>query len=159
MTDIYWPLQRNVIRGRSDRNTFGLVRRYETGAPKPHQGWDFEAPLQTPVYAVAAGEVAFVRNRGAYGLQLCIEFEVAGRTLFAFYAHLSKVHVSEGAQVSGNELVAASGESGNAAGMPAADQHVHFEIRTAKHPRSGLLDRISPLTVFGKCPLHEAIPG
>lgn len=159
MTDIYWPLQRNVIRGRSDRNTFGLVRRYETGAPKPHQGWDFEAPLQTPVYAVAAGEVAFVRNRGAYGLQLCIEFEFAGRTLFAFYAHLSKVHVSEGAQVSGNELVAASGESGNAASMPAADQHVHFEIRTAKHPRSGLLDRISPLTVFGKCPLHEAIPG
>ena len=91
MTDIYWPLQRNVIRGRSDHNTFGLVRRYANGALKPHQGWDFEAPLQTPVYAVAAGEVAFVRDRGDYGLQLCIEFEFAGRTLFRRGCNAGKV--------------------------------------------------------------------
>lgn len=159
MTEIFWPLQRNVIRRRSANNTFGMVRKYADGSDKPHQGWDFEAPLQTPVYAIAAGKVAFVRDHGDYGLQLCLRFDFNGQTLYAFYAHLSKVHVLEGASVEGHDLIAASGESGNAMGMALADQHLHLEIRTAPSPGSGLQDRLSPLQVFGKCPLHEAIPG
>lgn len=159
MTTIYWPLQSNVIRRRSVNNTFGLVRRYASGMPKPHQGWDFEAPVQTPVYSIAAGTVAFVRDRGDYGLQLSIAFDFEGQTLYAFYAHLFKVYVKEGDAVSGNQLVAASGDSGNAAGMVVADQHLHFEIRTAKQPRLGLQDRISPLKLFGQCPLLQPISG
>jgi murein DD-endopeptidase MepM/ murein hydrolase activator NlpD len=100
-----------------------------------------------------------VRERGAYGLQLCISFDHDGETRYAFYAHLFKVYVKEGDLVVGNDLVAASGESGNAKGMPVADQHLHLEIRTALKPRSGLQDRISPLKVFGKCPLYQPIPG
>ena len=159
MTDIFWPLQSNVIRRRLVKHTFGNVRRDSNHEPKPHQGWDFEAPLQTPVYAIATGKVAFVRDRGDYGLQLCLSFDFNGTTLYAFYAHLFKVYVSEGASVEGNALVAVSGESGNAKGMVLADQHLHFEIRTALSPRSGLQDRISPLQVFGKCPLQQAVPG
>lgn len=159
MSNVYWPLQRNVIRRRSTNNTFGLVRTYSTGVKRPHQGWDFEASLRTPVYSIADGEVAFVRNRGDYGLQLCIKFDLNRETLYAFYAHLSKVYVSAGDKVVANEIVAASGESGNAQGMFVEDQHLHFEIRTALNPRMGLQDRLSPLKVFGKCPLREAIPG
>ena len=50
---ITWPLAINVIRGRKESNTFGMVRHYENGNPKPHQGWAFEAAVSTPAYAIA----------------------------------------------------------------------------------------------------------
>ena len=52
-----------------------------------------------------------------------------------------------------------TGDSGNAQGMPVADQHLHFEIRTAAEPRSGLQDRVSPLVIFGSCPLNLGVSG
>jgi murein DD-endopeptidase MepM/ murein hydrolase activator NlpD len=159
MTAIFWPLQNNLIRRSSPSNTYGWVRKYANGTPKPHQGWDFTAALQTPVYAIATGQVEFVRERGDYGVQLCISFDFNGARLYAFYAHLGKnVLVSEG-EVAGNAPIAFSGDSGNARDMAVADQHLHLEIRTALNPRAQLQDRISPLAVFGKCPLHTPVPG
>jgi peptidoglycan LD-endopeptidase LytH len=156
---ITWPLAHNVIRQSSLHNTFGMVRRRGDGTPKPHQGWDFAATIGTPAYAIADGTVEFVRERGDYGLQLCIAFQLDDRKLWAFYAHLEKVYVSKGDPVTRNQLVCKTGESGNAEGMAVADQHLHFEIRTSAEPRLGLQDRISPFVVFGKCPLHEGVPG
>ena len=156
---ITWPLASNVIRQRAVNNTFGMVRRRADGTAKPHQGWDFEASVGTPAYAIAAGTVEFVRDRGDYGLQLCIAFSLAGKSYWVFYAHLEKVFVSEGDAVARKDLVCKTGESGNAQGMPVADQHLHFEIRTAAEPRSGLQDRLSPLVVFGSCPLNLAVSG
>ena len=156
---ITWPLAYNVIRQRAVNNTFGMVRRRADGTAKPHQGWDFEASLGTPAYAIAAGTVQFVRDRGDYGLQLCIAFSLAGKAYWVFYAHLEKVFVGEGDAVARNDLVCKTGESGNAQGMPVADQHLHFEIRTAAEPRSGLQDRLSPLVVFGSCPLNLGVSG
>lgn len=159
MTTIFWPLQSNIIRRCSTNNTFGMVRKFADGTPKPHQGWDFAARVQTPVYAIADGRVAFVRDKGDYGLQLCLEFEFDEATLYAFYAHLFKVFVREDDAVKGNDQIAASGESGNAKGMPANDQHLHFEIRTKAQAGLGLANRLSPLRVFGECPLHKEIAG
>ncbi|WP_346286145.1 M23 family metallopeptidase [Zoogloea sp.] len=159
MATIFWPLQSNIIRQNSVSNTFGMVRKYASGAPKPHQGWDFSATVQTPVFSIAEGSVAFVRDKGDYGLQLCLEFDFDGTTLYAFYAHLYKVHVAEGDSIQANQLVAASGESGNAQGMAVADQHLHFEIRTKAYAGLGLADRLSPAHVFGRCPLHQVIAG
>ena len=156
---ITWPLAFNVIRRRSTNNTFGWVRKRADGTPRPHQGWDFEARVATPAYAIAAGTVAFVRDRGDYGLQLCIAFKLGGKAYWAFYAHLSKVMVEEGDEVQRNQLVCYTGESGNAQGMPVDDQHLHFEIRTTEEPRSGLEDRVSPLLVFGSCPLKLGVTG
>ena len=156
---ITWPLAFNVIRRRAVNNTFGMVRKRADGTAKPHQGWDFEAIVGTPAHAIAAGTVEFVRDRGDYGLQLCIAFDLAGKRHWAFYAHLEKVFVSDGDAVERNQLLCKTGESGNAQGMPTADQHLHFEIRTAAEPRSGLQDRISPLAVFGTCPLTQGVTG
>lgn len=156
---ITWPLSYNVIRRRSVSNTYGMVRKRVDGTPKPHQGWDFEAVIGTPAYAIADGTVEFVRDRGDYGLQLCIAFELGGTSYWAFYAHLEKIYVAEGDAVKRNDLVCKTGESGNAEGMAVADQHLHFEIRTKAEPRLGLWDRKSPLVVFGKCPLIQGENG
>lgn len=156
---ITWPLVLNVIRRRTENNTFGMVRKRSDGTPRPHQGWDFEASIGTPAYAISNGTVEFIKDKGDYGLQICIAFELKQQKLWAFYAHLEKVFVEEGDEVSWNQLICKTGESGNAKGMALADQHLHFEIRTAAQPRLGLQDRISPFGVFGKCPLKQSIPG
>lgn len=156
---ITWPLAQNLIRRSSANNTFGWVRKRADGTAKPHQGWDFTAVLGTPAYAIADGTIEFVRDQGDYGLQLSLAFELQGRKLWAFYAHLEKVFVEEGDEIERNDLICKTGESGNAEGMPVADQHLHFEIRTAAYPRLGLQDRISPMEVFGKCPLIQPISG
>lgn len=151
---IDWPLVSNVIRRRSVNNTFGMVRKYANGKAKPHQGWDFFAPVGTKTFAIAAGTVKFVhKNLGAYGSQVCISFEHAGTTKYAFYAHLQHIKVSRGDAVELGTLVGTTGDTGNASGLPALDEHLHFEIRTKAVCGLGLAGRISPLKVFGICPL------
>jgi len=158
---ISWPLKRNVIRRNVINNTFGMVRRSSTGTPKAHQGWDFEAPIGTPCYAIADGTIVDTSNYGDYGQRLLLKFDFATDgdmdTLYAFYAHLSEVKVKMGDKVKRGQLIALTGESGNAKGMAVADQHLHFEIRTQSTVGLGLSGRLSPMTVFGKCPLKEAI--
>ena len=153
---VAWPLVRNIIRGKSDHNTFGMVR-YSNGAPKPHQGWDFTAEKGTAAYAIADGKVEFVKNQGDYGLQLCLSFVFSGATYYAFYAHLATTIVSAGAMVKLNDWVGTTGNSGNAENLPASEDHLHFEVRTKLSPAMGLHDRISPLKIFKKCPLQTAI--
>lgn len=155
------PLRRNIIRGQSTHNTFGMVRRADTDGdgdldPKPHQGWDFEAAPGTPFFAVADGVVESVVNRGDYGLQLVLKLDVpvAGAG-FAFYAHLETTQVAVGARVTQGQQLGTTGRSGNAARLPAHEDHLHFEARTIAHPGFGLGGRISPLAWFGVCPLHE----
>ena len=55
------------------------------------------------------------------------------------------------------EQLGLTGNTGNAAGMRDEDQHLHFEIRTVPLPGRGLSGRYSPLVVFGRCPLDQAI--
>lgn len=156
---IFWPLMHNKIRRGIKNHTFGMVRKYKTGAAKPHQGWDFEAVIGTPFYSVGSGKVEFVRSAGDYGLQLCHSFEFNGQTYFAFYAHLERAYVKQGDLIMGNQELGTTGESGNAKGAPKPDQHLHFEIRTSATPRPSLLDRIDPILVFGQCPLLIGVSG
>lgn len=156
---ITWPLAHNVIRRQIDNHTFGMVRKSADGTPRAHQGWDFEAKVGTPARAVGAGTVAFVRDKGDYGLQLCIALELDGTKYWAFYAHLDKVLVALGDAVQRGQVICHTGESGNALNMPTNDQHLHFELRTAAAPQLGLLDRVSPIKIFGTCPLTVPIDG
>lgn len=156
---ITWPLMSNVIRGNSVNNTFGYVRKYANGNAKPHQGWDFTAAVGDPLWAVGAGKVIFVRNRGDYGMQLCHSLTFNGKTYYAFYAHLASVIVSTGDLVEPDTYLGTNGKSGNAKNLAAKELHLHFEVRTIAEPGLGLGGRVSPFTIFGKCPLHNAIPG
>lgn len=154
-----WPLKSNIIRKSSLSNTFGLVRRYADGREKPHQGWDFSAVINTPCFAVDSGLVVASKNEGDYGLQVTIRLDtpVDGQTIYAHYAHMGSIGVIVGAKVRAGQEIGLTGESGNARGMALADQHLHFELRTTPAPGLGLTGRISPLRLFGKCPLIEAI--
>ena len=155
---IDWPLDENVIRRGLENHTFGMVRNHGRRA---HQGWDFYAEPGTPCFAIADGVVVKVRNTGAYGLQAIVRFDhrLDGRErqLFAFYAHLSRVDVKEGQAISRGQRVGLTGNSGNASSMRGRDQHLHFEIRTVPIAGLGLGNRMSPLRVFGHCPLREPV--
>jgi murein DD-endopeptidase MepM/ murein hydrolase activator NlpD len=146
-----------LLRGRSENNTFGMVRRYADGRQKPHQGWDFEASIGTTVHAIADGKVEFVAtNSGDYGSQICHSFEFDGKTLYAYYAHLSSILVAKGDSVKQGDSIGATGNTGNAKNLPRKEDHLHFEIREKAICGKGLQGRISPFKVYGVCPLKEA---
>lgn len=152
---INWPLDLNVIRGNSEHNTFGMVRKNTDGSDRPHQGWDFYAKVGTHCYAISNGRVEYVGDSGALGLLVVIGIGNTGK--FATYAHLSAANVKTGDRVTAGQQIGKTGNSGNAISMIGPDEHLHFEIRTRPLTGLGLADRISPLEVFGVCPLHTPI--
>lgn len=152
-----WPLAHNMIRNNAESNTFGLVRHKADGSRKPHQGWDFEAPVGTPCFAIADGKIELVYNSKDYGDVIVLAFPFNGSKLYAAYAHLSRVEVAPGKAVAKGERIGRTGDSGNAKGMTGKDLHLHFEIRTVPRPGVGLDGRISPIKIFGEIPLAEAI--
>lgn len=153
-TNIDWPLDSNVIRRGLENHTFGMVR---NGGTRAHQGWDFYAEPGTPCYAIADGAVAMIYESEAYGLVVVCSFQHNGKTLYAAYAHMSSVAVKQGHVVRKGDAIGLTGESGNAKGMALLDQHLHFEIRTMPRPGKGLEGRLSPMVVFGSCPLSKPI--
>ena len=85
-----------------------------------HKGIDWATPTGTPIYASCGGTVTSAGWRGGYGY--CIDISHPdGKT--TRYAHLSKIYVSAGQQVSQGQVIAASGSTGNSTGP-----HLHFEI-------------------------------
>lgn len=155
-----WPLINNVIRGHSESNTFGMVRRRLVNGkwiPRNHQGWDFYAIPGTPCFAVSNGKVVYSGKDGDYGTLLVIEFQYSGQELYAAYAHLLQSLVKLNDSVTIGQKVALTGNSGNAKNMKGHEQHLHFEIRTTATPGGGLAGRKSPLEIYHRCPLIAPI--
>jgi murein DD-endopeptidase MepM/ murein hydrolase activator NlpD len=156
---VTWPLERNVIRKHLISNTFGMVRKRADGSPKPHQGWDLEARVGTPAYAIGDGKVVFVHFEGDYGHQLCMSFQFQSQVYFAFYAHMRHLWAGAGQEVTLGQEIGTTGKTGNASNLPVDEEHLHFEIRTVAQCGLGLPGRVSPLVIYGSCPLHVPILG
>ena len=152
-----WPLDSNKIRRGSESNTFGMVRHKSDGSPRPHQGWDFYAPRGTPAYAIDDGKVVAVTSGGDYGLVIVHSFMFEGTPHYAAYCHMKSASVKPGDSVKKGQQIGLTGDSGNANGMRGPDEHLHFEIRTNPAPGLGLAGRISPMKVYGVCPLKDAV--
>lgn len=106
---------------------------YSSGAY--HGGVDFRCPTGTPVYAADSGYVAIAKSLTySYGKYILINH---GNGLSTLYAHNSSLVVSEGQAVSKGQLIAYSGETGNATGP-----HCHFEVRL-----NGT--RVNPMSYLG----------
>lgn len=106
---------------------------YSSGAY--HGGVDFRCPTGTPVYAADSGYVAIAKSLTySYGKYILINH---GNGLSTLYAHNSSLVVSEGQSVSKGQLIAYSGETGNATGP-----HCHFEVRL-----NGT--RVNPMSYLG----------
>jgi murein DD-endopeptidase MepM/ murein hydrolase activator NlpD len=151
---MYYPLKEVRILSGSNGNTFGMVRK-KNGAPKPHQGWDFQARNNTPIYAVGDGEVVRYdkTDNSRYGKSLLIKLDYWGEELYAFYAHLTSCLVDKGNQVFGGQMVGYSGSTGNAAGSGPAGQHLHFEFWNKRTPGNGLNGRVDPFRFYGPPPM------
>jgi murein DD-endopeptidase MepM/ murein hydrolase activator NlpD len=61
---------------------------------------------------------------------------------------MQSISVKTSQSVKKNVQIGLTGETGNALGQAAADNHLHFEIRTVASPGRGLSGRVSPITVF-----------
>lgn len=93
---------------------------------KQHNGIDVGAPEGSPIYASAAGKVAFAGEKGGYGLVIMIQHP---NNWFTIYAHNSQNIAKQGAFVKQGEKIALVGQTGSATGP-----HLHFEIRQNLKP-------------------------
>lgn len=92
-----------------------------------HTGYDYSAPMGTPIKAAYSGTVVHAAwgsapggTGGAYGNQVILEHPGGIRT---YYAHLSAYAVSKGDTVTTGQLLGQVGQTGNAFGA-----HLHFEM-------------------------------
>uniref|UniRef100_UPI0004CB99AA M23 family metallopeptidase n=1 Tax=Streptomyces albus TaxID=1888 RepID=UPI0004CB99AA len=95
-----------------------------------HSGQDFAAPTGTPVKSVGAGTVVEAGWGGAYGNNVVVKH---GSGTFTQYAHLSKITVPVGTQLTVGQEIGKVGSTGNSTGP-----HLHFETRTTPNYGSGV---------------------
>lgn len=94
-----------------------------------YNGVDFGAPVGTPIYAAAAGEVIVSKSsgyNGGYGLYVVVKHANGTQTL---YAHNSRNVVAVGDTVSAGQVIGYIGNTGRSTGP-----HLHFEVRGARNP-------------------------
>ncbi|MDI9331299.1 MAG: M23 family metallopeptidase [Alphaproteobacteria bacterium] len=88
---------------------------------KAHTGVDYAAPTGTPVRSVGEGVVEMAGWSGGYGNTVVVRHRNGHSTL---YAHLSKINVRKGQNISQGQELGAVGATGTATGP-----HLHFEFR------------------------------
>jgi LysM repeat protein len=94
-----------------------------------YNGVDLAAPVGTPIYAAAGGDVIIAKVggwNGGYGGYIVIKHANGTQTL---YAHLSASYVSVGQSVAQGESIGEIGSTGQSTGP-----HLHFEVRGAVNP-------------------------
>jgi lipoprotein NlpD len=127
-TPLRWPLAAGrIVVG----SPFG------TREGRPHEGIDLPAPVGTPVFAAADGQVVYAGN-GIRGYGNLVIVKHAG-DLLTVYAHNSVLLVAQGQPVRAGDRIALVGQSGRATGP-----HLHFEVRSGQVPRNpmGFLPRL-----------------
>ena len=114
---------------------------YPRSGGRTHKGTDLFAPLDEPVYAIAAGRVS-VRTGGIGGKTIWL---TADNGIAYYYAHLNGYAVSSGQRVERGQLIGYNGNSGNAMGT---SPHVHLQI----HPSGRSGPPVNPYgTMAGVC--------
>lgn len=90
---------------------------------RPHKGIDIwnAARSKAHIYASRSGTVIRAGYSSGYGNLVVIDH---GNGYETYYAHLSRIHVGKGQQVTSGEIIGNMGQTGNATGY-----HLHFEIR------------------------------
>jgi len=114
---LLWPLHGRVTQ------SFGqVVAGLKSFGEPGHNGIDIGVPMETPVVAIADGEVIWADFDKDYGFY-CRIWHPSIHS-HSFVAHLEEVLVGGNDRVKQGEVVAHSGNSGNSTGP-----HLHFELR------------------------------
>lgn len=105
------------------RITSGFKMRFHPilGVWRKHEGVDYAAPTGTPVRSVGDGVVDFAGVQNGYGNVIILQHRNNYKTV---YAHLSRIQVRKGENVSQGQSIGAVGATGWATGP-----HLHFEYR------------------------------
>lgn len=92
-----------------------------------HEGIDVRTGQRGRIYAIAAGVVYYVGERGNYGYHIRLEhsFGSAGPRLRSLYAHLERgsAKVKAGDRVKPGQVIGLSGKTGNIQG-----EHLHLSV-------------------------------
>jgi murein DD-endopeptidase MepM/ murein hydrolase activator NlpD len=86
-----------------------------------HKGIDLAAPTGTPIYATADGVIERADWFSSYGLYISIDH---GGALETRYAHMSRLAVTAGQEVSKGDVIGYVGSTGRSTGP-----HLHYEVR------------------------------
>lgn len=105
-----------------------ITSRFGSRRSGTHTGLDIATSRGTPIKAAASGTVIYAGWKGSYGYLVVIQHSDTVKT---YYAHCSKLYVSDGEQVSQGETIATVGSTGNSTGP-----HLHLEIRVNDAPRN-----------------------
>ncbi len=101
-----------------------VTKEFDKGKPvegrRPHLGIDIAGPRDTPILAVAPGEVVRVGTDDYLGNYVEIRHGLGYLTV---YGHLARAAVNAGERVQGGQVIAYMGDSGQTTGT-----HLHFEM-------------------------------
>ena len=115
-----------------------------------HTGFDFSAPIGTPIYAPTAGVVVHAGSGGKAagwaGNYVVIKHADGNQTL---YAHMSSISVQSGASVTGGTRLGQVGQTGRAFGP-----HLHFEVYPAGAEPGDVYSAVNPQPWLNKLGLE-----
>jgi len=93
-----------------------------------HEGLDLRGPVNTPIYATAAGVVSFAGWHYDYGYLVEIDH---GFGLATRYAHLGKILVKKGDPIALHQQIGLMGATGRVTAV-----HLHYEVRVDGRARN-----------------------
>jgi murein DD-endopeptidase MepM/ murein hydrolase activator NlpD len=96
-----------------------------------HAGTDIRAPRGTRVYVAGDGHVIFAGRQHGYGKVVYVDH---GGGIVTRYAHLSRIEVDRGEDVTAATEIGRVGSTGRATGP-----HLHFEVRIDGRPVNPVL--------------------
>lgn len=99
---------------------FGFRDHPVNGVYSFHTAVDIGVPNGTDVLAYAAGTVRYIGENSIYGLYVRLDHD---NNVSTFYAHCRELLVQKGDTVTCGQVIAKSGDTGNATGP-----HLHFSI-------------------------------
>jgi len=99
---------------------YGMRRHPILGYRRMHSGLDFRASHGTPIYAATDGRVTMAGRNGSYGNYVKLQH---GGNLATGYAHMSRIAVRNGQQVTRGQVIGYVGSTGLSTGP-----HLHYEM-------------------------------
>lgn len=120
--EVVYPLNQGAYRISSSYGYRTLL-----GAPNQHAGVDMDAPMGSPIHAVADGVVEYAGpgKAGRSDMLIILRHELGGVTYRTWHVHMYPhgVHVQVGQQVKAGDVIGAVGSNGRSTGP-----HLHFEV-------------------------------
>lgn len=114
---------RMPVEGIRFTSAFGMRVHPVLGGRRAHKGVDLAAPIGTPIYATADGDVSKAEWFSSYGLYVSLDH---GGDIQTRYGHMSRLNVAAGQHVRKGDLIGYVGTTGRSTGP-----HLHYEVRVA----------------------------